>query len=172
MKYINKSIASIDNKITIFNGTLIPLTMAASIFLFGCSSSPISTTDRSYYSKTHRSTIDIAENLIGSPYRYGGAKPDGFDCSGFVFYVYNKVGISIPRTTKNQFHQSKQLAFDKAQPGDLIFFRTNSHKVSHVGLYTGSKQFIHASTSQKQVIKTSLDNPYWHKRLISTRRIY
>jgi cell wall-associated NlpC family hydrolase len=117
------------------------------------------------------SRIEIAKSLIGSPYRYGGTSPKGFDCSGFVYYVFGKAGLSAPRTTKAQFNISQRLPLNQARPGDLLFFKIDSRKLSHVGLYTGAGQFIHASTSQKMVSEASLDNPYWLKRFISVGRI-
>ncbi|MEJ2618819.1 MAG: C40 family peptidase [Candidatus Thiodiazotropha sp.] len=115
--------------------------------------------------------MKIAEKLKGSPYRYGGFTPEGFDCSGFVYYAYRQVGKTIPRTTKAQFRASKRLAIEDAQPGDLLFFRINARKLSHVGLYAGNGRFIHASTSRKQIADASLDDTYWNKRLIGVGRI-
>jgi cell wall-associated NlpC family hydrolase len=115
--------------------------------------------------------VDIAQRLKGKPYRYGGVTPKGFDCSGFVHYAYGKAGLSIPRTTKAQYRMAQRLPIDEARPGDLLFFRINSRKLSHVGLYLGNRRFIHASTSKKQVAEASLDDPYWQKRLLGAGRI-
>jgi cell wall-associated NlpC family hydrolase len=115
--------------------------------------------------------IRIAEKLKGTPYRYGGVTPKGFDCSGLVHYAYSKVGLSIPRTTRDQYRASQRLSLENAQPGDLLFFRIDSRKLSHVGLYAGDGRFIHASTTQKRVADASLEEPYWRKRLIGVGRI-
>jgi cell wall-associated NlpC family hydrolase len=119
----------------------------------------------------YNNLVDIAERLKGKPYRYGGVTPKGFDCSGFVHYAYGKAGISIPRTTKAQYRLAQQLSINEAKPGDLLFFRINSRKLSHVGLYVGNRRFIHASTSKKRVAEASLDDPYWQKRLLGAGRI-
>jgi cell wall-associated NlpC family hydrolase len=116
--------------------------------------------------------IDIAEKLKGKPYRYGGVTPKGFDCSGFVQYAYRKAGMSIPRTTRDQYRVSQRLPLEKAKPGDLLFFKIDSRKLSHVGLYAGNGRFIHASTAKKRVADALLHNPYWRNRLIGIGRIY
>ncbi|PVV08240.1 MAG: hypothetical protein B6D72_16910 [gamma proteobacterium symbiont of Ctena orbiculata] len=121
--------------------------------------------------KTHP-VVAIAERLKGKPYLYGGVTPKGFDCSGLVHYVYLKAGKSIPRTTRDQYRTSQRLSIKNAQPGDLLFFKINSRKLSHVGLYAGNGRFIHASTKQNRVAAASLDDPYWRKRLIGAGRIY
>jgi cell wall-associated NlpC family hydrolase len=116
--------------------------------------------------------VDIAEKLKAKPYRYGGVTPKGFDCSGFVHYAYLKAGLSIPRTTRDQYRASQRLPFEKARPGDLLFFKINSRKLSHVGLYAGNGRFIHASTAKKRVADASLQDPYWRNRLIGIGRVY
>lgn len=115
--------------------------------------------------------VEIAENLKGVPYRYGGVTPKGFDCSGLVHYAYHKAGIKIPRTTQDLYRVSRRLPIEQAKPGDLLFFKINSRKLSHVGLYAGNGRFIHASTSQNRVASSSLNDSYWHGRLIGVGRI-
>lgn len=116
--------------------------------------------------------MEIAESLRGTPYLYGGITPKGFDCSGFVHYAFGKAGISIPRTTRGQYRTSRRLPIDKARPGDLLFFRIDSRKPSHVGIYAGDGRFIHASTVQNRVADASLHDPYWRDRLIAVGRIH
>ncbi len=115
--------------------------------------------------------VHIAHELEGAPYRYGGVTPQGFDCSGFVHYVYRSADISIPRTTRDQYRSARKVALEQARPGDLLFFRISSRKLSHVGLYIGDGRFIHASTSKKQVIESSLNDGYWKVRLDKVGRI-
>ena len=114
--------------------------------------------------------LAIARDMIGKPYRYGGASPRGFDCSGLVYYSYHRAGIEIPRTTVEQYRQSKHLTLAKLQPGDLIFFRLYRRKPSHVGIYAGGGRFIHAPSSGKRVSYASLSDPYWETRVIGAGR--
>ena len=116
--------------------------------------------------------VAIAEKLKGKPYRYGGVTPEGFDCSGLIHYAYRQIGKSIPRTTEGQYRATERISMEDLRPGDLLFFRISSRKLSHVGLYAGNRRFIHASTSKKRVADASLEEAYWNKRLIGAGRIY
>ncbi len=107
---------------------------------------------------------------LDSPYRYGGHTPAGFDCSGLVYYVYQRSGIGIPRTAHDQLRGARPVPLGNLAPGDLLFFREHDRKASHVGLYVGEGRFIHASTSQRAVTLSHLDNPYWKKQLIGAGR--
>ncbi|MCS4471347.1 NlpC/P60 family protein, partial [Clostridium botulinum] len=90
---------------------------------------------------THGDVISYARQYLGTPYVYGGTSPSGFDCSGFVQYVYrNAAGISLPRTTYDQIGVGSRVSQDQLQPGDLVFPDTG-----HVGIYIGGGQMIHAS---------------------------
>ena len=109
--------------------------------------------------------------MVGTPYRYGGAGPQGFDCSGLVYYSYRKAGIAVPRGTGEQYRQSRRVKLSRLQPGDLIFFRISRDRLSHVGIYAGSGRFIHAPSSGKRVAYASLDNPYWEARVIGAGRL-
>jgi murein DD-endopeptidase len=117
-----------------------------------------------------RSGLAIALDMIGKPYRYGGASPRGFDCSGLVYYSYRRAGIDVPRTTTEQYRQSEHLRLANLEPGDLIFFRISRRKPSHVGIYAGGGQFIHAPSSGKRVSYASLSDPYWKTRVIGAGR--
>ncbi|MEJ5360674.1 MAG: C40 family peptidase [Spirochaetota bacterium] len=108
--------------------------------------------------------INTATQYIGTPYRHGGTTPSGFDCSGYVFYVYNKNGIHIPRSTAQQYTKGQKIPYKMAQPGDLLFFRINMNTISHVGIYVGDNTFIHAPSIGKYVRYDSINNPYWKKR--------
>ena len=108
--------------------------------------------------------INTATQYIGTPYRHGGATPSGFDCSGYVFYVYNKNGIQIPRSTAQQYTKGQKIPYKMAQPGDLLFFRINMNIISHVGIYVGNDTFVHAPSSGKHIRYDSIKNPYWKKR--------
>jgi hypothetical protein len=112
-----------------------------------------------------------ARQYIGVPYQYGGESPNGFDCSGFIMYVFNKVGIDLPRTTGSQYGTGKKVSKSDLRTGDLVFFNTSGSGVSHSGIYIGSGKFIHSSSS-KGITITSLDSPYyWGPRYIGAKRV-
>lgn len=116
--------------------------------------------------------LRIAQSHIGTPYRYGGDSPQGFDCSGLVQYSHKNAGIAIPRTAHDQYKAATPVRMAELQPGDVIFFRQNFRRVSHVGIYAGQGKFIHAPNSGKRVKLTALTNPYWSKRIVQTGRFY
>jgi len=119
---------------------------------------------------TASAIIATAKKYIGVPYVWGGSTPSGFDCSGFVQYVFGAHGISLPRTSKEQYGVGTKVSKANLKPGDLVFFNTEGSGVSHLGIYIGSNQFIHASTS-KGVIITSLSNTYWAPKYYGAKRI-
>lgn len=116
------------------------------------------------------SVIDTAKRFIGVPYVFGGTTPRGFDCSGFVQYVFNQYGKKLPRTADIQFKQGKHVARNQLTPGDLVFFTTYEAGASHNGIYLGNGQFIHASSSRGVTIN-KLDDMYWKSRYFGARRI-
>ena len=112
-----------------------------------------------------------ALELRGSPYRNGGSDPSGFDCSGFVRYVFAQHGIGLGRTVGEQFHEGTEVKAG-VEAGDLIFFATsNSSAVSHVGMAIGGDEFVHAPSSRGEVRVERLTAPYWASRYIGARRI-
>ena len=115
--------------------------------------------------------LQIAQRQIGVPYRYGGEDRSGFDCSGLVHYVYRQVGIALPRTTKTLWQHATPISRSQLRPGDLVFFRIDSRKATHVGIYMGDQQFIHAPSAGKRVRIASLQNKYWQKRLLRGGRV-
>lgn len=112
--------------------------------------------------------INTATKYIGTPYHHGGSNPSGFDCSGYVYYVYTKNGISIPRSTTMQYKKGKKIPLRVAQPGDLVFFSNQSSGVSHVGIFVGNDTFIHAPSSGKVIRYDLISNPYWKRRFVAT----
>ena len=108
--------------------------------------------------------------LRGVPYRNGGADPSGFDCSGFIWYVFAQHGIAIPRTVTEQFQFGTKVAADRLTPGDVVFFRTAGSTVSHVGLVIGGDEFVHAPSSRGEVRVERLGSNYWAPRFAGARR--
>jgi cell wall-associated NlpC family hydrolase len=116
--------------------------------------------------------LSVAENLLGTPYRYGGTTPKGFDCSGLVYYSHRQAGITIPRSTQEQYRRRLPLRLSQLRRGDVVFFRLSRRRISHVGIYAGNHRFIHAPSSGKRVSFASLKDPYWKKRFFAAGRLY
>lgn len=104
-----------------------------------------------------------AYQYIGVPYKWGGTNSSGFDCSGLVRAVYRLNGLTLPRTSREQYDSGKFVAKAKLQIGDLVFFSNNGKDVNHVGIYIGNHEFIHAPGKGKKVTKANLNNKYWIK---------
>src|SRR5512135_699088 len=88
--------------------------------------------------------LQAAQGRIGAPYRYGGAGPDAFDCSGLVSYAHRQLGITVPRTAAAQFAAATPVSRRDLRPGVLVFFRLQGPAVNHVGIYAGDDRFVHA----------------------------
>jgi len=112
-----------------------------------------------------------ARSFTGTAYRAGGAAPGGFDCSGFVQFLYGQSGVALPRTAESQFEIGRDLRAREIEAGDLVFFRTDGRRVSHVGIATGDGGFIHAPNARSQVRVDRLDAPYWADRYAGARRL-
>jgi peptidoglycan DL-endopeptidase CwlO len=102
--------------------------------------------------------VKIALRYLGTPYRWGGASPAGFDCSGFVMYAYSKVGVSLPHNGAAQYVRGRYVPRDQLQPGDLVSF----NGVSHVGIYVGRGRFVH-SPHTGDVVKISRLSEGWYR---------
>jgi cell wall-associated NlpC family hydrolase len=112
-----------------------------------------------------------ALSLRGAPYRNGGGDPSGFDCSGFVRYVYEQHGVEMPRQVREQFRVGKTIDRDRLEPGDLVFFSTVAPGASHVGIVIGGDQFVHAPNERGVVRVESLNSQYWGSRFIGAKRV-
>jgi cell wall-associated NlpC family hydrolase len=176
------------------NWCLTPFLLLATLLSAGCASSPPPRAPTSDYSLPPRAAVDVPEwdgsggasnmrsrgealadfalRLRGSPYRYGGATIDGFDCSGLVFYAHRALGLTVPRTSRDQADQSTDVKPKKLRPGDLVFFKIDSRRVNHVGIYVGDDRFVHAPGQGKPVTTNSLDDAFYAERFFSAGRYW
>ena len=154
--------------------------VAVLVFLAACSSTPTadkhgaSANGGQYATSDDNAASQAARNarkMVGKPYVYGGSTPAGFDCSGLIQYSYQRAGVSVPRTTRSQFKAGIPVPTHALREGDLVFFDQEGRKYSHVGIYIGDGQFVHAPSSGKQVRIDRLDKRYWQKHFTAARRI-
>jgi cell wall-associated NlpC family hydrolase len=133
--------------------------------LVACANTP-----KNYSASVPDRAASSAAQMVGKPYKYGGASPTGFDCSGLISFSYQQAGVSLPRSAAEQYRVSQRVKRVELRPGDLLFFDERGRKNSHVGIYLGERRFVHAPSSGKSVRNDSLDNPYWKKSLSEVRR--
>src|SRR5699024_5489403 len=112
--------------------------------------------------------IGHAKELIGTPYEWGGTSPSGFDCSGFIQFVYEKEDKTLPRTVREVWNYGSLV--DEPSIGDLVFFETYQAGPSHMGIYLGNGDFIHAGSSEGVTI-SNINAEYWHQRYIGAKNI-
>ena len=124
-------------------------------------------------SGTRQQIIDYAAQFLGCKYVYGGNTPSGFDCSGYVKYVFKHFGVELTRTSASQYSTSVRIKKSELKIGDLVFFSqtAGSSKVGHVGIYVGGGQFIHAAAPGKGVRYDSLNSSYYSSHYIGSGRV-
>jgi cell wall-associated NlpC family hydrolase len=115
--------------------------------------------------------VATALTFRGTPYRNGGSDPSGFDCSGFVQWVFAEHGLALPREVRDQYRVGDDVDRDEVQPGDLVFFETVSRGASHVGIALGGGEFVHAPSSRGVVRVERYTSPYWAQRWVGARRL-
>lgn len=117
--------------------------------------------------------VAYAKTFLGCDYVYGGTSPDGFDCSGFVQYVYKHFGYSVSRSSSSQANDGREVSLENLAPGDILIFKAYNDysRIGHVGLYIGNNQFIHANDEKTGVIITSLSYGKYPERFVCGRRI-
>lgn len=126
----------------------------------GTAISPSNTAASVSISAKRQSVLNYAAQFLGVPYVYGGSTPSGFDCSGFTSYVFKNTVGSIPRVAQAQYDATTRVSRDDLLPGDLVFFGSSTSSISHVGIYVGSNQFIHAPSTGDVVKYSSLTGSY------------
>jgi cell wall-associated NlpC family hydrolase len=114
--------------------------------------------------------IEVGRDFVGVPYKWGGVDPNGWDCSGFVQEVFRLGGHQVPRLADAQYEACAKVEMEELQPGDLVFFNTDGSGVSHVGIYTGERCFLHASSS-RGVVEDSLEDSYFSTRYYGAGRL-
>jgi cell wall-associated NlpC family hydrolase len=116
--------------------------------------------------------VGTAMSLRGAPYRNGGSDPSGFDCSGFVSYVFAQQGLALPRTVAELYDSGRAVTADSPAPGDLVFFSTVAPGATHVGIVVSADLFVHAPSSNGVVRVDRMSSPYWSSRLVGLRRVF
>ncbi len=145
----------------------VALIAAALLTLGGCASSPAPSNHTSDHVGDRAARVALSQ--VGTPYRYGGATPAGFDCSGLVHYSYQQAGKSIPRTTADQWARLAPVGNREMRTGDLLFFSIEG-KMSHVGLYLGNGKFVHAPSSGRRVEIERLDSDFYRQAFLRAGR--
>jgi cell wall-associated NlpC family hydrolase len=123
--------------------------------------------------RTTQNLTSSALDLVGIRYRWGGTTPEsGLDCSGLVQFVFQQVtGVTLPRSAKEMSRIGEKVGISDLKPGDLVFFNTRRFAYSHVGIYVGDSQFIHAPRRGREVEVATIDKAYWQKRFDGARRL-
>jgi len=146
-----------------------PLAVGAALLLGGCATPPAPPPASA---PSGAAIVAVANTLVGAPYQFGGADAAGFDCSGLALYVYERVGIAIPRTAAAQQRAARAVPAAQLAPGDLVFFHIHARTVDHVGIYSGGGRFIHAPRAGHAVEYADLYKGFYARRFVSAGRFW
>lgn len=134
----------------------------------------VETSKNSNLKKEVSTVLKEAKKFLGTPYKYGGTTKSGLDCSGLVINSFDAIGFKMPRISREQAQEGKEIRLRDIKEGDLVFFKTSGSSISHVGIVENIKNgeifFIHSSTS-KGVIISSMEETYWNKRFVKATRV-
>ncbi len=119
-----------------------------------------------------QAVVELAKQYLGTPYRYGGAAPGGFDCSGFVYYIYSQMGVTLNRVAADQMTNGTWVDKGNLQPGDIVGFTNSSGYINHVGIYAGNGMMIHSPQTGDVVKFESIVTGNYARRLTCGRRIF
>ncbi|HEY8887057.1 MAG TPA: C40 family peptidase [Gallionella sp.] len=151
-----------------------PLLLLSILLLGACASTKDNVqTHEADSSAVVRKLTTYAHRLIGTPYKYGGSSPkSGFDCSGFVDYVFrHSAQVSLPHNAQKISRHGLPVKMSQLREGDLVFYDTNNQAFSHVGIYLGNNRFIHAPSSGGRVRTENMREAYWENHYNGARRI-
>jgi cell wall-associated NlpC family hydrolase len=136
-----------------------PITLLAALMAFPAWSAP-----------AHQAAA-VAQLYVGAPYRWGGAGPTGFDCSGLVQFAFGEAGIRVPRTVSTLQQATVPVSRQELDKGDLLFFYLSERRRVHVGIYLGDGLFVHAPSRGKSVAYGDFRTPFWQERFTGAGRI-
>lgn len=127
--------------------------------------------DKAVINRKGQEIVNFAKTFLDTPYVWAGSQPDGFDCSGYVYYVLKQSKIDLPRMADEQYEIGVPVKRSQLQEGDLVYFSTYEPGASHVGIYIGGNKFIHASSAANKVTITSMDKQYYVARYVGAKRV-
>lgn len=157
----------------------LPLVLCLALLAVGCTQSkhaeiPVPPNPKVVVTaENNQDLIAAARSNLGVRYKYGGNSPTtGFDCSGFICWTFEQVGVALPRSVREQAVIGQEIARSELQPGDIVVFKGTNHRSGwHAGIYTGEGRFIHSPRSGKTVTETALNTDYYNKHFYGARRI-
>jgi cell wall-associated NlpC family hydrolase len=144
--------------------------VVSAVLTVGCASSPSQRTPvpaGAAYSAPRSHVVSTSLKYVGAPYEWGGTSPAGFDCSGFIQFVYARAGVSLPHGVVKQYRLGSAVSRDELEPGDLVFF----DRLRHAGIYIGDMRFVHATKPGDVVTISRLDDEWFRRRWIGARRL-